>query len=52
MLKPYVEQILTQAIIPILMLSEKDLVMFETEPIEYIGRMADFATVEEPKNQV
>jgi len=52
-LKPFVENILYDTIVPILFITERDITMFETEPIEYIRCQYDFTeTLFQPKNQV
>lgn len=37
-LKPYVENILYQTVIPIMMVSERDIKLFQEDPIEYIRK--------------
>lgn len=42
-LKPYVENILYDTVIPIMFVTQRDLETFETDPIEYIRSLYDFA---------
>ena len=52
-LKPYVENILYDTIIPIMFVSQKDINMFNNDPVEYIRSQYDFTeTLFQPKNQV
>mmetsp|Transcript_29520 Transcript_29520/g.44887 ORF Transcript_29520/g.44887 Transcript_29520/m.44887 type:complete len:666 (+) Transcript_29520:641-2638(+) len=52
-LKPFVENILYDTIIPIMFITEKDLETFNDDPIEYIRNQYDFTeTLFQPKNQV
>lgn len=52
-LKPYVENILYDTVIPIMFISEKDMNSFQTDPIEYIRQQYDFTeTLFAPKNNV
>ena len=52
-LKPFVENILYDTIVPILFITEKDIETFSTDPIEYIRNQYDFTeTLFQPKNQV
>lgn len=52
-LKPYVENILYDTIIPIMFITEKDMSTFNNDPIEYIRNQYDFTeTLFQPKNQV
>jgi hypothetical protein len=50
-LKPHVEQILCENIIPIMLVTQKDLETFENDPMEYIRVQYDFTeTLFAPKN--
>jgi hypothetical protein len=50
-LKPYVENILYDTIIPIMFVSQKDINMFNNDPVEYIRSQYDFTeTLFQPKN--
>ena len=52
-LKPYVENILYDTIIPIMFVSEKDMDQFQHDPAEFIRNQFDFhETLFQPKNQV
>ena len=52
-MKPFVENILYDTIVPILFITHKDLQAFENDPIEYIRQQYDFTeTMFQPKNQV
>lgn len=52
-LKPYVENLLFDTIVPILYVTEQDLETFTNDPIEYIRNQYDFTeTLFQPKNQV
>jgi len=52
-LKPYVENILFDTIVPILYVTEQDITTFESDPIEYIRNQYDFTeTLFHPKNVV
>ncbi len=41
-LKPYVENILFETVVPIMLLAEKDLEQFENEPSEFIRKQLDW----------
>lgn len=41
-LKEYVSSIISDIIIPIMMITEKDINCFETEPVEYIRNSDDY----------
>ena len=41
-LKPYVENILYDTVIPIMCVTEKDVKTFETDPVEFIRGLYDF----------
>ena len=50
-LKPYVENLLFDTIIPILYITERDIETFQNDPIEYIRNQYDFEeTLFQPKN--
>ena len=52
-IKPFVEDILQNIIVPIMFTSEQDVELFTNEPIEYIRCQYDFTeTMLQPKNQV
>ena len=52
-LKPFVQLILHDTVVPILYVTTRDLEQFETEPIEYIRAQYDFQeTLFQPKNQI
>jgi len=52
-LKPYIEQILYEIIIPIMLVTEKDMDSFTNDPSEFIRNQFDFhETLFQPKNQV
>ena len=52
-LKPYVEKILTDTIIQIMLLTEKDMATFENEPVEYIRDVYDYnKTIYLPRSQI
>ena len=52
-LKPYVEKILTDTIISIMLLTEKDISTFENEPVEYIRDVYDYnKTIYLPRSQI
>ena len=52
-LKPYVENILTDTLVPIMFVTEKDVTTFENDPAEFIRNLYDFTeTLFQPKNQV
>ena len=52
-LKPYVENLLFDTIVPILYITERDIETFQNDPIEYIRNQYDFEeTLFQPKNQV
>ena len=52
-LKPFVENILYDTVVPILFISHKDLQQYENDPVEYIRAQYDFTeTMFQPKNQV
>jgi hypothetical protein len=52
-LKPFVENILYDTIIPIMFITQKDVSTFQNDPIEYIRNQYDFTeTLFQPKNQV
>ena len=41
-LKPHMENILYNTIVPIMLITEKDLAQFESDPIEFIRNQYDF----------
>ena len=41
-LKPYVENILTETLVPIMFVTEKDVETFESDPVEFIRNLYDF----------
>lgn len=50
-LKPYIQTILYDTIIPIMYITEHDVNTFETDPIEYIRDLNQFTeTLFQPKN--
>jgi hypothetical protein len=50
-LKPFVDVILHDTVVPILYVTSRDLTQFETEPVEYIRAQYDFTeTLFQPKN--
>lgn len=52
-IKPYVEQILYENIIPILFVTSRDLMTFENDPAEFIRKQDDYVeTMYDPKNQI
>ena len=52
-IKPYVEDILQNIVVPIMFISEQDVESFTNEPIEYIRSQYDFTeTMLQPRNQV
>lgn len=52
-LKPFVENILYDTIIPIMFITEKDMTTFTNDPVEYIRNLYDFTeTLFQPKNTV
>jgi len=52
-LKPYVENILYDTVIPIMYITQRDVEQMEDSPIEYIRNLYDFTeTLFQPKNQV
>ena len=52
-MRPFVENILYDTIVPILFITHKDLQQYENDPIEYIRAQYDFTeTMFHPKNQV
>ena len=52
-LKPFVENILYDTIIPIMFITEKDMTSFTNDPVEYIRNLYDFTeTLFQPKNTV
>lgn len=49
-LKPFVENLLFETIIPIMLITHKDVVLFKEDPIEYIRKQNDFTdTMFNPK---
>jgi hypothetical protein len=53
MLKPYVENLLYETIIPIMLVSHKDVTLYKEDSIEYIRKQLDFTeTLFSPKNTV
>mmetsp|Transcript_21269 Transcript_21269/g.20416 ORF Transcript_21269/g.20416 Transcript_21269/m.20416 type:complete len:126 (+) Transcript_21269:1110-1487(+) len=51
-LKPYVENLLYETLIPIMMLSHKDVTLYNEDPIEYIRKGFDFTeSIFATKNQ-
>lgn len=42
-LKPYVENLLFETIIPIMLVQHKDVVLFKDDPIEFIRKQNDFS---------
>ena len=52
-LKPFVKQLLYETMLPIMLITEKDVETFESDPIEYVNKLYDFSeTSAQPKNQV
>lgn len=52
-LKPFVENILYDTVIPIMFITQHDVETFDNDPIEYIRNLFDFTeTLFQPKNQV
>lgn len=52
-LKPFIENILYETIIPIMLITQKDATLFHEDPIEYIRKQLDFTeTLFMPKNTV
>ena len=52
-LKPLVENILYNIVIPVMFVTEKDMNLFQNDPIEYIRNLYDFCdTMHDPKNQM
>ena len=52
-LKPFVETILYDTVIPILYVTERDITKFQNDPVEYIRNQYDFTeTLFQPKNQI
>jgi hypothetical protein len=52
-LLPFIENILYQTVIPIMMVTERDISLFQEDPIEYIRKQEDFTeTLYMPKNTV
>jgi importin-7 len=52
-LKPFVENILYDTVIPIMFITEKDMSTFANDPVEYIRNLYDFTeTLFQPKNTV
>ena len=52
-LKPFIENILYETIIPIMLITQKDATLFHDDPIEYIRKQQDFTeTLFMPKNTV
>ena len=50
-LKPYVENILYETAIPIMLVTQRDMQLFRDDPIEYIRKQEDFTeTLYMPKN--
>ena len=51
-LKPFVEKLLTEVIVmPIMLLTHKDVTLFKEDPIEYVRKQFDFTeTLFAPKN--
>lgn len=50
-LKPFIENIMYETAIPIMMATERDLTLFNDDPIEYIRKQEDFTeTLYMPKN--
>lgn len=51
MLRPFVENLLFETIIPIMLISHKDVTLFKEDSIEYIRKQNDFSeTCFAPKN--
>ena len=52
-LKPFVDTLLYQAIVPIMMLNAQDIEVFEMDSAEYIRNYYDFSdTLFKPRNQI
>ena len=52
-LKPFMENILYETIMPIMLVTHKDVTLFNEDPIEYIRKQQDFTeTLFMPKNTV
>lgn len=52
-LKPFVDNLLYETIIPLMLITHKDVSLFKDDPIEYIRKQFDFTeTLYAPKNAV
>ena len=52
-IKPFVENLLYEIIIPIMKTTHKDITLFKEDPIEYVRKQLDFSeTLFAPKNTV
>jgi len=52
-LKPFVENILHDTVVPTLYITERDVNSFNNDPIEYIRNQYDFTeTLFQPRNQI
>lgn len=52
-LKPYVQNLLYETIVPIMLLSSKDINLYQEDSIEFIRRQQDFSeTLFSPKNTI
>lgn len=51
-LKPFVENLLYETIIPIMLMSHKDATLYREDPIEYIRKQYDISDLFSAKNSV
>ena len=52
-LKPFIENILYETVIPLMLVTHKDVTLFDEDPIEYIRKQTDFVeTLYMPKNTI
>lgn len=52
-LKPFIETLLFELIVPIMFITHKDITLYKDDPIEYIRKQNDFSeTLFSPKNTV
>ena len=52
-LKPFMDSILYETIVPIMLVTHKDVTLFNEDPIEYIRKQQDFTeTLFMPKNTI
>ena len=53
MLKPFVENLLYETVIPIMLVTHKDVTLYKDDPIEFVRKQLDFTeTLFSPKNTV